>query len=204
MSRDNVLRVNRSLADFIGVAAQRIDRRQHVRAAGHDGDVSRPHSCPFCRTRRGHRRICAPRAGATYLVSTSRVHGASSEGLQTIHVLKDITDRREAERRYRELFDNIQEGLFFSTPDGRFIEVNDALVRMLGYASREELLQVDIRTQVYLSPERSASTLPRDGEARRAAQPRGSSAPQRRIAVHVLINAFASAMRTGKSCSIAA
>ena len=65
---------------------------------------------------------------AVFLVSTSRVHGASSEGLQTIHVLKDITDRREVERRYRELFDNIQEGLFFSTPDGRFVEVNDALV----------------------------------------------------------------------------
>ncbi len=54
----------------------------------------------------------------TYLVSTSRVHAANSEGLQTIHVLKDITDRREAERRYRELFDNIQEGVFFSTPTG--------------------------------------------------------------------------------------
>ena len=72
----------------------------------------------------------------TYLVSTSRVHGASSEGMQTIHVLKDISDRLEVEQRYRELFDNIQEGLFFSTPDGRFIEVNDALVRMLGYGSR--------------------------------------------------------------------
>ena len=35
---------------------------------------------------------------------------------------------REAERRYRELFENIQEGLFFSTPEGRFVEVNDAHV----------------------------------------------------------------------------
>ena len=89
----------------------------------------------------------------TYLVSTSRVHGASGEGLQTIHVLKDISDRREAERRYRELFDNIQEGLFFSTPAGRFVEVNDAMVRMLGYSSREELLQIDIPTQLYFSEE---------------------------------------------------
>ena len=38
--------------------------------------------------------------------------GMSSAQLQTVHVLKDITDRREAERRYRELFDNIQEGIF--------------------------------------------------------------------------------------------
>ena len=42
--------------------------------------------------------------------------------------------------------------MFFSTPEGRFIEVNDALVRMLGYESREELLHVDIATQLYLSP----------------------------------------------------
>ncbi len=51
-----------------------------------------------------------------YLVSTSRIHASAGELKHTIHVLKDITDRREAERRYRELFDNIQEGLFFAVP----------------------------------------------------------------------------------------
>src|SRR5437868_14903607 len=91
--------------------------------------------------------------GGTCLVWTSRVHGAGDEGPQTIHVLKDITDRREAERRYRELFDNIQEGLFFSTPAGRFIEVNDAMVRMLGYSTRDELLQIDIPSELYFSSE---------------------------------------------------
>src|SRR5581483_11935389 len=88
----------------------------------------------------------------SYLVSTSRIHGALEEGMQTIHVLKDISERREVERRYRELFDNIHEGLFFSTPEGRFVEVNDALVKMLGYDSREELLQVDIGRQLHLTP----------------------------------------------------
>ena len=110
------------------------DRREHARAAGAGQRYRRCDPCPFCRTSAmAADEYVHPVLERTYLVSTSRVHGASSEGLQTIHVLKDITDRREAERRYRELFDNIQEGLFFSTPDGRFIEVNDALVRMLGY-----------------------------------------------------------------------
>src|SRR5438309_10083180 len=85
------------------------------------------------------------------------MHAASSEGLQTIHVLKDITGRREAERRYRELFDNIQEGLFFCSPDGRFIEVNDALVRILGRGSREELLHCDPRIEVFPSAEQHAA-----------------------------------------------
>ena len=110
-----------------------------------------PHSCPFCRTGDGLDEYVHPVLERTYLISTSRIHAASSAQLQTVHVLKDITDRREAERRYRELFDNIQEGIFFSTPQGRFVEVNDALVRILGYSSREEVLQLDIPTQVYFS-----------------------------------------------------
>ena len=59
-----------------------------------------------------------PALERTYLVSSSRVHGASNEGMQTIDVLKDISDRLEVEQRYRELFDNIQEGLSFSDADG--------------------------------------------------------------------------------------
>jgi two-component system NtrC family sensor kinase len=118
------------------------------------------------------------------------VHGLSDEGLQTIHVLKDISDRREAERRYRELFDNIQEGLFFSTPGGRFIEVNDAMVRMLGYSSREELLQIDIPTQLYLSleqREQHAEAMKENGHLRNfeATLRRKDGSP-----IHVLINAF--------------
>jgi two-component system NtrC family sensor kinase len=73
----------------------------------------------------------------------------NDDDTRTIHVLKDITDRREAERRYRELFDSIQEGLFFATPDGRFLDVNDAMVRMLGYDARDELLRADVGPHLY-------------------------------------------------------
>ena len=151
---DHVLRVNRSLADFIGVQPNALIGVNMGALLAMGNDVP-THSCPFCRstTDASTDEYVLAVLDRTYLVSTSRVHGANSEGLQTIHVLKDITDRREAERRYRELFDNIQEGVFFSTPDGRFIEVNDALVRMLGYRSREHLLQADVRTQVCFSVE---------------------------------------------------
>ena len=149
---NNVLRVNRGLADFIGVRpAELIGISMRALVAMAADSSSLP--CPFCRVGLdGADEYIHPVLERTYLVSTSRIHGSLNEGFQTIHVLKDITDRREAERRYRELFDTIQEGLFFSTPEGRFIEVNDALVRMLGYESREELLHVDIATQLYLSP----------------------------------------------------
>jgi len=148
-----VLRVNHSLAEFIGVRPSEligVSMRALISMATEAG----PQPCPFCRAGMDTEdEYIHPVLERTYLVSTSRVRGALNEGMETIHVLKDITDRREAERRYRELFDNIQEGIFFSSPQGRFIEVNDALVRMLGYSSREELLQIDISHQLYPTPQ---------------------------------------------------
>src|SRR5581483_6548858 len=151
----NVLRVNRALADLIGVQPQQLIGLNMATLLGTGINAAMPRSCPFCRpTGELADEYVHPPLERTFLVSTSQVHAASNEGLQTVHVLKDITDRREAERRYRELFDNIQEGLFFTTPDGRFVEVNDALVRILGYSSREELLQAEVPAQIYSSPER--------------------------------------------------
>lgn len=187
---DKVLRVNRSLAEMIGVPAKELIG-VNMRALMSLTSDTASYSCPFCRAMaEASDEFAHPVFDRTYLVSTSRVHSASDEGLQTIHVLKDISDRREAERRYRELFDNIQEGLFFSTPGGRFIEVNDAMVRMLGYASREELLQIDIPTQLYLSPdqrEQHAEAMKETGHLR------NFEATLRRkdgSSIHVLINAF--------------
>jgi PAS domain S-box-containing protein len=187
---DKVLRVNRSLAAMIGVAPSALIG-VNMRALLALTTETTLYSCPFCRSMGGDAdEFVHPALDRVYLVSTSRVHGASGESLQTIHVLKDITDRREAERRYRELFDNIQEGLFFSTPEGRFIEVNDALVAMLGYSSREELLQVDIPTQIYFSPEQRkihSDAMEKDGYMKNfeATLRRKNGSP-----IYVLINAF--------------
>ncbi|MGB8114812.1 MAG: PAS domain S-box protein [Candidatus Sulfotelmatobacter sp.] len=199
---DKVLRVNRSLAAMIGVAPSELIG-VNMRALLALTNEPTLYSCPFCRSMGGSEdEFVHPALDRTYLVSTSRVHGASSENLQTIHVLKDITDRREAERRYRELFDNIQEGLFFSTPEGRFVEVNDALVTMLGYASREELLQVDIPTQVYFSPQQRqahAAAMEKHGYMRNfeATLRRKNGSP-----IYVLINAFGMYDSSGKLLQI--
>jgi PAS domain S-box-containing protein len=158
----NILRVNRSLAKFIGVQPDQligINMRDLLSLAA---DVH-PAGCPFCRQGGDVDEFPQVVLERTYLVSTSRLH-AGQIGRETIHVLKDVTDRQEAERRYRELFDNIQEGLYFTTPDGRFIEVNEALVRMLGYASREELLEVDIARELYFDPADHAAFCAKLGE----------------------------------------
>ena len=152
-----VLKVNRSLAEFIGVRpAELIGLNMHALTAIISESAD---PCPFCREQADTDEYLHPVLERSYLVSTSRIHGALDEGFQTVHVLKDITDRREAERRYRELFDNVQEGVFFASPEGHFIEVNDAMVRMLGYQTRDELLRVDLTAQVYLSAEQREEIL---------------------------------------------
>ena len=71
--------------------------------------------------------------------------------LGTVHVLKDITDRKRAEEKYRTLISNVQEGVFISTPQGRFLDFNDALMRMLGYDTRDALLRTEIAS-IYVTP----------------------------------------------------
>jgi PAS domain S-box-containing protein len=58
---------------------------------------------------------------------------------------RDVTEEREKERRFTELFETLQEGVYFSTPEGKLLDGNAALVQVLGYDSKEELLSVDPR-----------------------------------------------------------
>ena len=52
---------------------------------------------------------------------------------------RDITVQHEAEVRFAELFESLREGIVFSTPEGRVLDANPALVAMLGYESKEDL-----------------------------------------------------------------
>jgi diguanylate cyclase (GGDEF)-like protein/PAS domain S-box-containing protein len=76
---------------------------------------------------------------------------------------RDITESRsseialkEAEEKYRGIFENAIEGIFQSTIDGRYLSANPALARIYGYNSPEELIEniVDIETQLYVNPKR--------------------------------------------------
>jgi two-component system NtrC family sensor kinase len=58
---------------------------------------------------------------------------------------RDVTEQREKEMRFTELFETLQEGVYFSTPDGQLLDANPALVSMLGYTEKQDLLQVKPR-----------------------------------------------------------
>ena len=59
----------------------------------------------------------------------------------------------QSEASNRALVEHAKYGMYRSTPAGRFVSVNPALVKMLGCASEDELLQLDIGSAVYADPE---------------------------------------------------
>jgi PAS domain S-box-containing protein len=67
------------------------------------------------------------------IVKGDEVVGASILG-------RDVTEQREKEQRFTELFETLQEGVYFSTPEGHLLDANPALVSMLGYVEKRDLL----------------------------------------------------------------
>src|ERR671933_170556 len=63
---------------------------------------------------------------------------------------------RQAEQKYRSIFENAVEGIFQTTPNGSYLDCNPALARIYGYESAEELLKnlTDIGRQLYVDPSR--------------------------------------------------
>lgn len=67
------------------------------------------------------------------MVREGKVHGLTVLG-------RDVTALRKNEAQFTELFETLQEGIYIVTPDDRILDVNPALVQMLGYDEKEELL----------------------------------------------------------------
>jgi len=71
----------------------------------------------------------------------------------------DITERkqienalRESEEKYRSLFEESLDGLFISDADGNFTDINQKVIRMFGYKSKEEMLALDLEKDFYAYP----------------------------------------------------
>ena len=87
-----------------------------------------------------------------------------TEGFQNlIQELKDeISERKkaelaliESEKKFKDIYEHAVEGIFQTTLDGRFLNMNPAMVHYLGYDSKEDLLEncIDIENQLYVVPE---------------------------------------------------
>jgi two-component system NtrC family sensor kinase len=71
------------------------------------------------------------------MTRADKVHGITV-------LARDITALRKNEARFTELFESLQEGIYIATPDGSILDANPALVRMLGYDSKAELLAKNV------------------------------------------------------------
>jgi PAS domain S-box-containing protein len=139
-------RLNRAPNEVVGQVCNDLLPHQHSQWTG----------CPYCTTRNDSGIESAdPCFGGFSLVSTSSYseQGKRQDSKGTIHVVRDTTERRSAEEKYRSLFEQVQEGVFAATADGRLLECNKAFVSMLGYASREELLGVNLDRELCTSSE---------------------------------------------------
>lgn len=100
----------------------------------------------------------------TLLLQARQVQVAGTPCLLSIAI--DISERRRrevaeaalarAEASYRSIFENALEGLYQTSPDGRFLRANPALARMFGYDSAEQLIESvnDIGRTIYVDPGR--------------------------------------------------
>lgn len=83
----------------------------------------------------------------------------NGKALRIVGTLTDINERkqmeealRESEELYRNLVLRMPDGVYKSTHEGKFVDVNPAMVKMLGYESKEELMAIDIKSQLYFEP----------------------------------------------------
>jgi two-component system NtrC family sensor kinase len=73
--------------------------------------------------------------------------------------IRDITERKkfekelkESEKKFRNLFERVRQGLYISTKEGHFVDCNRALLEMAGYSDKEEFLEIDIAQELYVNP----------------------------------------------------
>ncbi len=97
-------------------------------------------------------------------------YGSSDYGKEDLDLLQALADHcsgtlqriqmteqlREAEAKYRGIFEDSTSGIFQSTPAGRYLSVNPALVAMFGYGSAEEMIAnvKDLENETYVLPEK--------------------------------------------------
>jgi PAS domain S-box-containing protein len=145
-----ILSVNRALAARLSIEATMLVGRA-VREVLRQGNT--PWSrCPYCEGAAGKDEAVDASFGGYFLVTDSAFHDSNGGRLGTIHVLTDVTVRRQAENKYRTLFEKVQEGVFIATPEGQFLDFNDAFMRILGYENHDELLRGDVYANFYVNP----------------------------------------------------
>jgi len=140
--------VNRSFSDLVGTPFQQIIGRpigDFLQEGTGEGSQLFSRAMPRFLERRQWSGVVEVRlkGQATVFYFDCVAHAMMREGeVHGITVLgRDVSALHKNEARFTELFESLQEGIYIATPDGTILDVNPALVRMLGYDSKEEVLK---------------------------------------------------------------
>jgi PAS domain S-box-containing protein len=143
--------VNRSFADLVGQSFQQIIGRQisdFLEEVNGEGKELVERAMPRFLERRHWSGVVQVRLKSRntvhYLdcVIHAMLRGDTVHGITIL--ARDITAQRRNEARFTELFESLQEGIYIVTPDDKILDINPALVRMLGYDSKEDLRARDV------------------------------------------------------------
>ena len=127
----------------------------------------------YIKTNQSKSVLCAPilhqnkLVGVIYLENKLLSKAFTPDRLKVLNVLSSqmaislenallYSSLKEAEEKYRSIFENAIEGIYQTTPEGRFLDANPAMARLFGYESAEELLEkiYDVEHQLYVNPDR--------------------------------------------------
>ncbi len=140
--------VNRSFSDLVGMPFQQIIGRpiaDFLQEGTGEGSQLLSRAMPRFLERRQWSGVVEVRlkGQGTVFYFDCVAHAMLREGeINGITVLgRDVSALHKNEARFTELFESLQEGIYIATPDGTILDVNPALVRMLGYDSKEEVLK---------------------------------------------------------------
>ena len=173
-----IQRANRALAELVGMKFSQIIGK-HCYEVLHRLDKPRedcPHHCFLKTGTEGRGDLEEPWLGKIFDLTTSPLRDSSGALKGSVNVLRDITARQRAEEalraseaQFRRFIENLPLGVYRSTPDGRVLMANPALLRMLGYDSWQELAFRNVEGEGFEAGyPRSAfrEQIEREGEAR--------------------------------------
>jgi PAS domain S-box-containing protein len=159
----NIRAVNRSFADLVGFSFQEIVGKpltDFVEDIGGEGPELIRRTMPRFLERRYWSGVVqlhiTGRAGVFYFDCTAHAMTRGGEVHGITLLARDITALRRNEARFTELFESLQEGIYITTPEGEIVDANPALVRMLGYGSKADLLACKVEEVLIDRAERKA------------------------------------------------
>lgn len=92
-------------------------------------------------------------------LKTSIVWNDGGDPVALVGIARDLTESvkteevlKEAEDKYKQLFTQIKDAVYESTPEGHITSMNPAGVELFGFDSEEEMLNVDIKKDIFLNP----------------------------------------------------